>query len=67
MGCFAHCLGLGFEPLLKLLNTATLQEDKLLQQTIYIYSFLGYTSSRSTYYTILKYLQGVVSSHTGEK
>ena len=37
MGCFAHCLGLGFKPLLKLLNTATLQEDKLLQQTIYIY------------------------------
>ena len=36
-----------------------------IQYNIYIYSFLWYTSSRSTYYIILKYLQG--SSHTGEQ
>ena len=42
-----------------------IQFRETIQCNTYIFSFLWYRSSRSTYYIILKYLQG--GGHTGEQ
>ena len=59
MGCFAHCLGLGFEPSLKLLNTATLTGRQVATtDNIYIFFFMIYKLQVYILYNIEIFTRG---------